>query len=369
MPVPIGRRFVIPSLHGKWPGVSITILTISLTKQSLVHGRYRHDTVPTSLVILAAGRWLGAAPVTTPSPPHAAQGPTWPLRGSRFRLPTVHCPGPCWRGSLGTFARRLSRTASSRSPLEVVFGTPAIFWSNLKPGTYLIESGTHPSIQGAMGLYAYRCDHGAHDRSYCRRRVLQSGAAVVNYDSELPLVLSETMRHRAVNSAVGRPDSARRKCGIPAGQCGDLPPSATSIPATANTCYPPAVNYDPRYFLSWVSGSRAGSPVCDHAGGATGSVLVASSSGLAHACLPLWVRSRRPAAVPGVSLIAEDHVSRVPKGPVRSVPGAARTQDVLDNDPRSAVVLAVFDRHLSLSTDNRRGGGMMAISPARRTWW
>ena len=33
-------------------------------------------------------------------------------------------------------------------------GTPvALTWSNLQPGTYLIESGTHPSIQGAMGLY------------------------------------------------------------------------------------------------------------------------------------------------------------------------------------------------------------------------
>ena len=32
-------------------------------------------------------------------------------------------------------------------------GTALPAWSNLKPGTYLIESGTHPSIQGPMGLY------------------------------------------------------------------------------------------------------------------------------------------------------------------------------------------------------------------------
>jgi len=37
---------------------------------------------------------------------------------------------------------------------EVVTGTPAVLtWANLRPGTYLIESGTHPSIQGPMGLY------------------------------------------------------------------------------------------------------------------------------------------------------------------------------------------------------------------------
>ena len=31
----------------------------------------------------------------------------------------------------------------------------ALTWNaaNLRPGTYLIESGTHPSIQGPMGLY------------------------------------------------------------------------------------------------------------------------------------------------------------------------------------------------------------------------
>jgi len=44
---------------------------------------------------------------------------------------------------------------------EVAVGTPAsLCWgvcgaggAALKPGTYLIESGTHPSIQGPMGLY------------------------------------------------------------------------------------------------------------------------------------------------------------------------------------------------------------------------
>ena len=29
----------------------------------------------------------------------------------------------------------------------------ALTWTALRPGTYLIESGTHPSIQGPMGLY------------------------------------------------------------------------------------------------------------------------------------------------------------------------------------------------------------------------
>ena len=31
--------------------------------------------------------------------------------------------------------------------------TQSLTWANLRPGTYLIESGTHPSIQAPMGLY------------------------------------------------------------------------------------------------------------------------------------------------------------------------------------------------------------------------
>ncbi len=38
---------------------------------------------------------------------------------------------------------------------EVPVGTTAtaLTWTGLKPGTYLLESGTHPSIQVPMGLY------------------------------------------------------------------------------------------------------------------------------------------------------------------------------------------------------------------------
>src|SRR6266705_2538482 len=61
------------------PGVSNTILTISLTNNLSFTAGTGTNTLPTSLVIVGQlGGGLGAAPVTTPSPPHAAQGPTWP---------------------------------------------------------------------------------------------------------------------------------------------------------------------------------------------------------------------------------------------------------------------------------------------------
>src|SRR4029077_12340181 len=62
-------------------------------------------------------------------------------------------------------------------------GTQLPAWKNLRPGTYLIESGTHPSIQGPMGLYGVL-------------RVVDASAANaaypgVTYDTDVPVLLSE----------------------------------------------------------------------------------------------------------------------------------------------------------------------------------
>ena len=70
-----------------------------------------------------------------------------------------------------------------------------------RPGTYLIESGTHPSIQGPMGLYGILVVTAPH----------ASGAAAgtaypgVSYNAEVPLLLSEIdpVQNNAVSTAVG----------------------------------------------------------------------------------------------------------------------------------------------------------------------
>ena len=357
------------------PGVSNTILTISLTNNLSFTAGTGTNTVPTSLVIVGQlGGGLGAAPVTTPSPPHAAQGPTWPASGGPD--PTADCstvPGRAGAGALGTNCPPPQPNRVQSFATEVVFGTPAnLTWSNLKPGTYLIESGTHPSIQGAMGLYGVLVVTTAPTTGPTAGvAYYKAGAAVVNYDSELPLVLSEidAVQNRAVNSAVGTAGFSETKVwnGQP-GQCGDLPPSATSIPATANTCYPPAVNYDPRYFLiNGVSFDQSASWKSQFAttpAGATGSVLVRFVNAGLRMHVPSLVGAITggTAAVPGVSLIAEDGnvLPGVPKVQSEVFLAAGKTQDVLINDPAPLSSVAVFDRHLSLSTDNRRGGGMMA---------
>src|SRR5207302_1588086 len=73
------------------------------------------------------------------SPVHQPQGPTWPIAGDNSDPRFTPPPQQARVKSLATEVAN-----GSTSPLT---------WSNLNPGTYLLESGTHPSIQGPMGLF------------------------------------------------------------------------------------------------------------------------------------------------------------------------------------------------------------------------
>jgi FtsP/CotA-like multicopper oxidase with cupredoxin domain len=114
---------------------------------------------------------------------------------------------------------------------EVVVGTPqALTWNNLRPGTYLIESGTQPSIQGPMGLYGVLV-------------VTDAAYPGQTFDKDLTLLLSEIdpVQNAAVALAVSTAGfSDALVWSGQTGACGD---------PVVHTCYPPAVNYDPRYYL------------------------------------------------------------------------------------------------------------------------
>jgi hypothetical protein len=151
--------------------------------------------VPTSLVIVGQlGGGLGdvSQRTTTSSPLHDNQGTTWPIAssGAVFTPPSQHA--------------RVQSFAT-----EVATGnTKSLTWSSLNPGTYLIESGTHPSIQGPMGLYGMlvvTCAPGGAISSGCPA----AGVAYpnVNYAVEVPLLMSEIdpVQNNAVAAAVATP--------------------------------------------------------------------------------------------------------------------------------------------------------------------
>src|SRR5882762_7082001 len=119
-----------------WSPIVITVapgpLSISLTN-SLPAG------VPTSLTIVGQlGGGLGT-PSKVASPVHPDQTLTWPANGGAGD-PTNHPPAQLPR--VQSFGMEVASGATTLLPS----------WA-LRPGTYLIESGTHPSIQGPMGLY------------------------------------------------------------------------------------------------------------------------------------------------------------------------------------------------------------------------
>ena len=133
----------------------------------------------------------------------------------------------------GPVRRQRRDLACSRSRTEVRGGSddrPDLD-ARLGPGTYLLESGTHPSIQGPMGLYGMV--------------VVTSGGAPtgaaypvhaypgVTYNADVPLLFSEIdpVQNKALMTAVNTAGFSETAVwsGQPGG-CGN-PTSATYIPA------------------------------------------------------------------------------------------------------------------------------------------
>jgi len=354
-----------------WSPVVITVppgnLTINLTNNlSFATGATTAaNNIPTSLAIVGQlGGGLGLTATTVASPNHPALSVTWPIAGS----PTGPQFTPPAQGPrVQSFLTEVPAVAAG------TVATPAaLVWNNLKPGTYLIESGTHPSIQGPMGLYGILVvtTEPSGTTAGTAYPATATGPAVT-YNAEVPLLLSEIdpVQNAAVAAAVATAGFSETRVwsGQPGG-CGN--PAST----TYHTCYPPAVNYDPRYYMvNGVSFDRTGVNAAKSlfaaapASGVTGTVLVRFVNAGLRTHVPAIVGAQTTdstnAVVNGFSLIAED-------GNV--LPGSRRIQnevllpagkayDVMMNAPASGVpALPVYDRQLSLSTNNQRNGGMQA---------
>ena len=311
--------------------------------------------VPTSLTIVGQlGGGLGTVRTTDPASnfPHATQSAQWPIAGDstgpQFSPPDQ---GPRVR----SFAHEVGANTTTAVGLEA--------WNALKPGTYLIESGTHPSIQGPMGLYGVLrvIDVSATNAAY----------PGVTYDADVPLLLSEI--DAAQNQAVELFTETVAGCSASGGSCsGAISATAettlwvggpTGCGAT-HTCYPPAVNYDPRYYLingvAFNKSNVAASSYAIPGAATTGNVLLRFvNAGL---------RMHVPAVVGlNLSLIAEDGnaLPGIPKIQSEVFLSPGKTYDVMVHPSATsgtfaASTYAVFDRQLSLSTNNQRDGGMVS---------
>jgi hypothetical protein len=334
---------------GSWSPVVITVptgqdLAINLTN-NLTFGS---NSVPTSLVIVGQlGGGLGTSATSTPSPDHsgAQAATTWPIANS----------GPA--GNPPPQGNRVQSFAT-----EVAAGTTTLLtWKTPRPGTYLIESGTHPSIQGTMGLYGILVVTSAPGAS--------TGTAYpgVSYNAEVPLIFSEIdpVQNNAVNNAVNTAGFSETMVwsGLPGG-CAD-PTSATY-----HQCYPPAVNYTPLYYLingvAFNKTNPSGSLFSSlPATGVAGNVLVRLVNAGLRMHVPAIVGSKTGnTAQAGLTLIAEDGniLPGIPRVQNEVFLAAGKTYDVMINaPPASQPALPIYDRELSLSGGRiNRDAGMLA---------
>ena len=202
-----------PTAAATWSPVVITVpagqgLTINLTNLlsfTPATGSLTPNNIPTSIVIVGqVGGGLGTQRTTTPSPSHAnAQGcVTWFI-ASPSTPPGTPCTSP-QPGASGAPPVQGSRVQSFST--EVTAGTTtALTWAGLKPGTYLLESATHPSIQVPMGLIGMLVVTTAPSGTTAGTAYPAVGTApAVPYNAEVPLEFSEIdpVQNKAVDLAV-----------------------------------------------------------------------------------------------------------------------------------------------------------------------
>ncbi len=225
--------------------------------------------------------------------------------------------------------RRRVRSFDAEAPANSVNAT-TYQWSNVRPGTYLYQSGTQPQVQVQMGLYG-AVTRNAVDPVATTPGQAYPGAA---YNSQVTLLYSEI-----------DPDLHAAVAGGTYGPCPIATPDCGNMTST--------LNYKPRYFLiNGVvyphSSLRNLQPV-----GMPGTTLVRMLNAGLTTHVPMLVDRRW-------DLVAEDanaYANRRPQ--YTALLPAAKTLDALVT---ATTPVAVVDRRLDLSNAGASGdGGMMAF--------
>ncbi|MGB8339082.1 MAG: Ig-like domain-containing protein [Burkholderiales bacterium] len=282
------------------------------------------------------GTFATCTPVSVPGPaltvPAADTSLTVHLKNTLSAPTSLVIPGqlttmtPVWDD--GASGARTSLTQRVRSfTNEAAAGATADYvWPNIKPGTYLYQSGTHPQVQVQMGLY------GAMTKDVPLVSPAQAYPGV-SYDNQITLLYSEV--DPALHTAV-----ADGSYGTPSG------PTST-------------LNYNPKYFL--VNGkpySSTATPFAVTAGQRT--LLRFLNAGL---------KTHVP-ILNGLymDMIAEDGnlypFSTNPRKQYSAFLPAAKTLDaiVVPVSPADGSgKYAILDRRLDLTTGASQDGGMLAF--------
>ncbi len=274
----------------------------------------------------------------------------------------------------------------------------AYTWTNLKPGTYLIRTGTYPSIQGPMGLYGVLVvtQAPAGTAAGLAYPVAGSTAGGVTYDADVVALESEIdSRQNKMVAALfpvgGAAGTATANAGF--SETAKWDPScgagANGLTSTGNppTCYPPAVDYTPLYFLmnglAFSKDNQPASALSIPAAGSTGNVLVRYVNAGSHMHVPtvnglnMLLVAEDGYVLPDIALALKANKTLTAKTTVppsglkiqnEVFQAAGKVFDVIVSPPQTTTAgtydsqtYATYDRSLALSTNSQRDGGMQAV--------
>ena len=260
-----------PNAGAGWSPVVITVpagasggLQINLTNNLsfMPDGATTANNIPTSLTIVGQlGGGLGTSATTAPSPVHAPQGATWFIAGDTNGVTFTPPAQPPRVQSFGTEVEGAGYNGTLDTK-HVASGS-ALTWPNLRPGTYLIESGTHPSIQGPMGLYGILVVTTAPSGTTAGTAYGVPGASnPATYSAEVPLLMSEIdpVQNTEVQAAVMTAGFAETAVNVLRSQVGSVVPA---VDASGNV-------------INAGTGYKVGDPVLITMGGGSGATAQVS---------------------------------------------------------------------------------------------
>ncbi len=380
-----------------------TSLTITLTNALPVN---------TSLMIVgqpaASGGAIGT-PVRESGPrtdgDHQTQtGTTWPTVGQAAAGTAITGFTPPTQGArVRSFVTEVAGVATfGTAPQSLTYS-----WNNLQPGTYLLRTGTYPSIQGPMGLYGVVVvtqppGSVSGSTSGIAYPGAGSSAGAVIYDADVVALESEIDARQndmvaALFPATGAAGSPTANAGFSettkwTPQCGAAPNSSQTTFGTTPSCYPPAVDYTPLYFLfngvAFNKENQQASALAVPAPGATGNVLVRFVNAGSHMHIPSvnnlseLLVAEDANVLPDIALAlgrGKTLSARAANAPATAAAGlqlrnevwmaAGKVMDVIvspaqNKTPGSydTASYMIYDHSLSgLSTNNLRDGGMQVM--------
>jgi FtsP/CotA-like multicopper oxidase with cupredoxin domain len=233
---------------------------------------------------------------------------------------------------------------------ETAVGTVGTYtWANVKPGTYLYQTGTHPAVQVQMGLFGALRVYPSSSPATPTGPALVGGQAyddaTAGFDREVTLVLSEVDPELHYSIASGR--------------YGTPPPAPPAIALRGQRTS--TVDYRPRFFLiNGMPGSLL-PPFTGLAGAGKKTLLRVLNAGL-HERAPTFSNGN-------ASIIAEDgrafsYVneglrSAAPRTQYSFLVAAGQTADAIVT-PTQVGNLVLYDRRLALSDGSLPDGGQRA---------